>query len=185
MKKFVSAVTVTAAILSVLSLSACDNDTPSSESTVSEPESVIESSIVISKPQESSQISWEKSNSAEKAITTQQIDEMSEAVSSYQNMPVFNSEGSSFNAKSVSSGKTITLIPDNLNLLIILIFLIQNSLQNSLKLLQSRQAFQSLSLQKPTVQKILSITLLTMMSMARLILLSCLATSIKTNFLQI
>ena len=116
MKKFVSAVTVTAAILSVLSLSACDNDTPSSESTVSEPESVIESSIVISKPQESSQISWEKSNSAEKAITTQQIDEMSEAVSSYQNMPVFNSEGSSFNAKSVSSGKTITLIPDNLNL---------------------------------------------------------------------
>ena len=90
MKKFISAVTVTAAILSVLSLSACDNDTPSSESTVSEPESVIESSIVISKPQESSQISWEKSNSAEKAITTQQIDEMSEAVSSYQNMPVLN-----------------------------------------------------------------------------------------------
>ena len=117
MKKFVSAVTLTAVILSVLSLSACDNGTPSTaESTASEPESVIESSIVISKPQESSQISWEKSNSAEKAVTSQQIEEMSAAVSSYQNMPVFNSEGSSFNAKSVSSGKTVTLIPDNLNL---------------------------------------------------------------------
>lgn len=113
MKKFVSAVTLTAVILSVLSLSACDNGTPSTaESTASEPESVIESSIVISKPQ----ISWEKSNSAEKAVTSQQIEEMSAAVSSYQNMPVFNSEGSSFNAKSVSSGKTVTLIPDNLNL---------------------------------------------------------------------
>ncbi len=117
MKKFVSAVTLTAVILSVLSLSACDNGTSSTaESTASEPESVIESSIVISKPQESSQISWEKSNSAEKAVTSQQIEEMSAAVSSYQNMPVFNSEGSSFNAKSVSSGKTVTLIPDNLNL---------------------------------------------------------------------
>ena len=116
MKKFISAVAVTAVVLSVLSLSACGNDTSSPESSVSVPESVVQSSVVISKPQESSQISWEESSSAENAITSQQIDEMSASVSSYQNMPVFASEGSSFNAKSVSNGKTITLIADNINL---------------------------------------------------------------------
>ena len=116
MKKFISAVAVTAVVLSVLSLSACGNDTSSPESSVSAPESVVQSSVVISKPQESSQISWEESSSAENAITSQQIDEMSASVSSYQNMPVFASEGSSFNAKSVSNGKTITLIADNINL---------------------------------------------------------------------
>ena len=115
MKKFVSAVSVTAVILSVLSMSACDNkETP--ESTVSVPESSIQSSVVVSKPQESSQISWEESKIAANAITSGQIDEMDSSLSSYQYMPGFHAEGSALNAKSISKGRIITLITDNLNL---------------------------------------------------------------------
>lgn len=113
MKKFVSAVALTAVILS---MSACGNEN-SAESNVSVLESsLIESSVVVSVPQESSQISWEESKTAENAITVHQLREMGSSVSDYQNMPQFDSKGSSFNAKSVSGGKIITLIPDNMNL---------------------------------------------------------------------
>ena len=68
MKKFVSAVVMTAVILSLLSMSACD-DQKTPESTVSVTESTIQSSVVVSVPQESSQISWEDSKTADNAIT--------------------------------------------------------------------------------------------------------------------
>ena len=114
MKKFVSAVVMTAVILSILSMSACD-DQKTPESTVSVTESTIQSSVVVSVPQESSQISWEESKIAENAITSAQINEMSSVLDSCQYMPRFYSEGSYLNAKSVSGGKIITLITDDLN----------------------------------------------------------------------
>ena len=115
MKKFVSAVVMTAVILSLLSMSACD-DQKTPESTVSVTESTIQSSVVVSVPQESSQISWEESKTAENAITSEQMDEMTSSVSNCQYMPQFASQGSTFSAKSVANGKTITLIADDMNL---------------------------------------------------------------------
>ena len=115
MKKFVSAVVLTAVILSVLSMSGCD-DQKTPESSVSVSENSVQSSIVVSVPQESSQISWEDSKTAENAITDEQINEMSSSVYNYQYMPQFASQGSTFSAKSVANGKVITLIADDMNL---------------------------------------------------------------------
>ena len=115
MKKFVSAVASMAVILSVLSMSACDDKNETSESQVSVAESSIQSSVVVSQPHESSQISWEESKIAENAVTSEQISEMESVLASCQYMPRFNSEGSYLNAKSVSNGKIITLITDNVS----------------------------------------------------------------------
>lgn len=116
MKKFVSAVALTAVVLSVLSMSACDNDKNEiSESSTPAEEESIQSSVVVSQTHESSQISWEESKIAENAITSAQINEMSSVLDSCQYMPRFYSEGSYLNAKSVSGGKIITLITDDLN----------------------------------------------------------------------
>ena len=114
MKKFVSAVVLTAIVLSVMSMSACDDKNETSESKVSVTENSIQSSIIVSQPSENSQISWEESKIAENAVTSEQIGEMESTLSSWLYMPKFYSEGSYINARSVSNGKIITLITDDL-----------------------------------------------------------------------
>ena len=114
MKKFVSAVVLTAIVLSVMSMSACDDKNETSESKVSVTENSIQSSIIVSQPSENSQISWEESKIAENAVTSEQIGEMESTLSSWLYMPKFYSEGSYINARSVSNGKVITLITDDL-----------------------------------------------------------------------
>ena len=116
MKKFVSAVLLMTVVLSVMSMSACGDKNETSQNNVSVTENGIQSSVVVSKPQESSQISWEESKIAEDAITSEKIGEMQSALASCQYMPGFHSQGSYITAKSVSNGKVITLITDNLDL---------------------------------------------------------------------
>ena len=113
MKKFISAIVLSAVILSVISLSAC-GDEQNSEASVEE--SITVSSTVSEKIQESSQESEQKSQAPKSAISASQINQMKSYISSYQKMPSFNSKGTAVDARSIAQNKTVTLICDNSNL---------------------------------------------------------------------
>ena len=114
MKKFISAIVLSAVILSVLSLSACGDE---QNSEVSVEESVVPvSSVVSQEVQESSQESSQKSQTPKNAISSSQIEQMKSYLSSYQKMPQFNSKSEAIDARSIAQNKIVTLICDNLNL---------------------------------------------------------------------
>ena len=113
MKKFVSAIALSAVILSVISLSAC-GDEQNSEASVEE--NIPASSVVSEEVQESSQKSEQKSQAPKSAISASQISQMKSYLSSYQKMPQFNSKGTEIDARAIAQNKTVTLICDNINL---------------------------------------------------------------------
>ena len=113
MKKFISAIALSAVILSVLSLSAC-GDEQNSEASVEE--SIPVSSVVSENVQESSQETSQKSQSPKTAISSSQIAQIKSYISSYQKMPEFNSKAGNIDARSIAQNKTVTLICDNANL---------------------------------------------------------------------
>lgn len=108
MKKFVSLALTSAIVVSVFSISACNNDTNNQNSEItsnnsnqssveSSVESVIEISIEESKP----------------AITDEQIAILEADIKGHTGVPEFTCKSDSIDAKSVTDGKIIELITDN------------------------------------------------------------------------
>ncbi len=109
MKKLVSAALVAALLTTVFSLSACNDTSDVSESSVTVEESSVQ-------PVESSAESSQESSKKEVSktpISGTQISEMKSYLDSYQNVPEFDWKIEAIHAKSVTNGETITLICDN------------------------------------------------------------------------
>lgn len=116
MKKSISAIILSAVVLSVLSLSACGDDQNSEASVQADESSAPSVASVASEVQESSREQSQKSQAPRSPISSSQIAQMKSYISSYQKMPEFNSKADAIDARSIAQNKTVTLICDDLNL---------------------------------------------------------------------
>ena len=114
MKKFMSVLLATGVITSAFVFAACNNtndgDNQKQESSVA---SSTPSSVKNETQTSEKSVAEISVNDSVPAITSQQLSELTNTISEYQEVPEFKSKSEVINAKSITEKAKITIVPDN------------------------------------------------------------------------
>lgn len=117
MKKLTSYALIAALLVSVCAVSACGDDRTNTQQQSSVPESSVVSTVSEpSEEEESKEVVTDiKAEGQDNKLTNDQLAKINSFMDNYKSIPGFNSRAEIIDAKSITKGKNITLIPDDIS----------------------------------------------------------------------